>query len=135
MSYAYPQSSAGPYTPRPSSYRNQFVEPPSLRARAQTTAFVYAQEWIDDIKECLGYGTRRRRRKSLWQEARATVRAAFCVANFLVVIWMFTLWWGERTVFQNSLSSCFWEKWEKWVSFWWSLTLFIFQSHDMDYFV
>ncbi|XHG03475.1 hypothetical protein AWENTII_006778 [Aspergillus wentii] len=38
----------------------------------------------------------------------------FTVANGLILLWVFTLWWGERTVFQDSFETCLWESWEKW---------------------
>ena len=51
-----------------------------------------------------------------WQRAKSYLRASFCVANLLAVRWMFTLWWGERLVFQEQIARCRWESWEKWVS-------------------
>lgn len=47
---------------------------------------------------------------------RALPGRLFTIANALVVLWLFTLWWGERTVFQESLEACAWENWEQWVS-------------------
>ena len=33
----------------------------------------------------------------------------------LVLIWVLTLWWGEKYVFQSHISACQWSNWEKWV--------------------
>lgn len=33
----------------------------------------------------------------------------------LILLWALILWWGELKVFQSSISSCQWEKWETWV--------------------
>lgn len=44
------------------------------------------------------------------------VRRVFTVPIALILLWFWTLWWGERTVFQESLDKCVWDKWEKWVS-------------------
>ncbi len=46
-----------------------------------------------------------------------TAKTLFTIPNALVVLWIWTLWWGERTVFRDSVESCVWSDWEKWVSF------------------
>lgn len=33
-----------------------------------------------------------------------------------IIIWVFTLWWGERVVFRYSIERCSWDHWENWVS-------------------
>lgn len=43
-----------------------------------------------------------------------TVRRIFTVSNGLVLLWVLTLWWGERTVFWDSVDNCVWQSWEKW---------------------
>jgi hypothetical protein len=45
-------------------------------------------------------------------------RRVLSVGNLLVAVWCLTLYWGERTVFRESVDACRWEGWEKWV--WWS---------------
>ncbi|KAL1969228.1 hypothetical protein VTN77DRAFT_482 [Rasamsonia byssochlamydoides] len=115
MSYAYPHGSPAAAMPPRSSYRNHFVEPPSLLARVQDALPTELQDWIADIRSRLGYGGRRRAdRRGFWQELRSMVRRAVCVANLLILIWIFTLRWGERTIFQESVSRCAWETWERW---------------------
>lgn len=47
---------------------------------------------------------------------RALPGRLFTIVNALVVLWLFTLWWGERNVFQESLEMCDWGNWEQWVS-------------------
>lgn len=47
---------------------------------------------------------------------RALPGRLFTIVNALVVLWLFALWWGERTVFQESLEMCDWGNWEQWVS-------------------
>lgn len=46
-----------------------------------------------------------------------SLRRIFTIANGLIALWVFTLWWGERTVFRESVESCVWGNWEHWVSF------------------
>lgn len=117
MSYAYPHGSPGAAVPPRPSYRNHFVELHTLFARVRDALPMEVQNWIADIQSRFGYGGRRRAdQRGFLQELRSVVRRAFCVANLLILIWVVTLRWGERTVFQESVSSCVWETWERWVS-------------------
>jgi hypothetical protein len=54
-----------------------------------------------------------------------TIRRIFRIPNLLVVLWLFTLWWGERLVFRQSIESCEWGDWEKWVLAPWSTARFL----------
>jgi hypothetical protein len=47
--------------------------------------------------------------------AALVFRRLFTVANAVVLMWLFTIWYGERTVFQEAIDRCVWESWEKWV--------------------
>ncbi|KAL4804396.1 hypothetical protein BDV18DRAFT_143098 [Aspergillus unguis] len=45
-----------------------------------------------------------------------TTKAVFTITNGLIFLWICTLWWGERTVFRDSVDSCAWDAWESWPS-------------------
>jgi hypothetical protein len=118
MSYAYSGSSSGASSKSP--YYNPYDESDSIVSRAGFAVYSYTRdllaERIEDVKSRFGYGRRPRKLKPFWQEVKSSLRAAFCMANLLVVVWVFTLWWGERTVFQDKISECYWDSWENWVS-------------------
>ncbi|KAI5305164.1 Fungal specific transcription factor [Ascosphaera pollenicola] len=38
------------------------------------------------------------------------------VQNVLILLWIFTLYWGERKVWKDSIRSCAWEQWESWLA-------------------
>ncbi|KAF3390809.1 hypothetical protein DPV78_011069 [Talaromyces pinophilus] len=105
---SYSNSRSGPglrYSPS-SQY-----EPRGLVARAGNAAYSY----VRDSKNQTGAGFAHGRFPTIpWQKAKSLLRASFCVANFLAVLWIFTLWWGERTVFRDQVSQCYWNSWEKW---------------------
>lgn len=86
---------------------------------------------LDDLKAFVAYSIR-----SLWQfwneRGRYLLLAAmvsflrglrknltydrlFSFPHLLVVLWVFTLIWGERWVFHSKVESCHWQNWEKWV--------------------
>ncbi|KAK2758774.1 hypothetical protein FQN54_003466 [Arachnomyces sp. PD_36] len=43
-----------------------------------------------------------------------TIRRMFRIPNLLIFLWLFTLWWGERLVFRQSIEDCDWGGWEEW---------------------
>ena len=53
--------------------------------------------------------------------AQSTARTLFVLGSFplvklaLVLLWAYVLWSGEKGGFRSKISSCRWEKWEKWV--------------------
>lgn len=57
-----------------------------------------------------------RRRGGYKQEALRIAKELVSLKSALILLWVFTLWWGERTIFRESLSNCVWQGWEKWVS-------------------
>ncbi|KAL4908792.1 hypothetical protein BDW74DRAFT_145343 [Aspergillus multicolor] len=44
------------------------------------------------------------------------IQTLFTFTNGLIVLWLCTLWWGERSVFRESIDACAWNAWEKWPS-------------------
>ncbi|KAF2085628.1 hypothetical protein K490DRAFT_11318, partial [Saccharata proteae CBS 121410] len=45
---------------------------------------------------------------------RWNFRRVFSVPNVLTAIWVFYLYWGERSVFRHSINECQWDSWESW---------------------
>lgn len=39
----------------------------------------------------------------------------FSVQTLLIIVWLYTVYWAERSIFRTSIESCRWDKWEKWV--------------------
>ncbi|OCK84674.1 hypothetical protein K432DRAFT_344622 [Lepidopterella palustris CBS 459.81] len=48
--------------------------------------------------------------------SRWNIRNVLTVGKVLTVLWLFLLYWGERSVFMNSIGDCEWENWESWSS-------------------
>ncbi|PKY07090.1 cell division control protein/putative DNA repair exonuclease [Aspergillus campestris IBT 28561] len=115
-SYSYPHTAgANPYHPR---HRDSFTEPTTWESLREMLP-LWATQWIIDLH---AYRTRFtatgeegvRSRAAMNSSFRALPGRLFTIVNALVVLWLFTLWWGERTVFQESLESCEWGNWEQW---------------------
>ncbi|KAL1954627.1 hypothetical protein VTO42DRAFT_868 [Malbranchea cinnamomea] len=105
-----------------SSRRNHFVEPPSLTRRlvallpsGPRTLLSAAQSRIaasiDAI--CAAYN-RERRNGRRFGVLLALLRLVFTIPNLLLLLWVGTLWWGERSAFRDSVRECRWESWESW---------------------
>jgi hypothetical protein len=117
MSYAYPRSTRA--SSLRSAYRDHFAEPPSLSEWLSDAL----PAWINNAPAELRAGRiplplrlrRIRSRADLQATLWLVLKSIFTVANGLIVLWLFTLWWGERTVFQESIDRCVWDSWEKWV--------------------
>jgi hypothetical protein len=49
------------------------------------------------------------------KQQRGLLRRLFSLVNVIILIWIFTLYWGERTLFSRSIDACDWRHWESWV--------------------
>lgn len=118
MSYAY--SHGNPANSSRSSNRNHFVEPPSLMERLSEASPPWIRQWTAELRAGRISSLLPVRRIQSWSDLQAALwtalKSIFTIANGLIVLWLFTLWWGERTVFQESVETCVWGNWEKWVS-------------------
>ncbi|KKK23689.1 hypothetical protein ARAM_003446 [Aspergillus rambellii] len=110
MSYSYlPGAGADAYRPA------RRTQASNILRQLQDTLPAKATQWASSALHSSSAGLHKLRNggelKSLvWK----TVRRAFTITNGLIILWIFTLWWGERGVFQESLESCAWDAWEKW---------------------
>src|SRR5215469_7939640 len=44
-----------------------------------------------------------------------SLRRWLSLPNLLIALWLLTIYWGERLVFNNSIRHCDWRYWESWV--------------------
>lgn len=108
MSYAYPNA---PFHP---ARRNSTSGLSNILVQIQNALPPWAQQWIAELRAQSRAG-RRRSPSELKAMGRSTIRRMVTIANALILFWVWILWWGERTVFQESLEGCSWGEWEKWV--------------------
>ncbi|PYH43886.1 putative manganese ion homeostasis (Fr) [Aspergillus saccharolyticus JOP 1030-1] len=107
MSYSYPHShgpSSGSYRPA----RQVDMKPTTISSHVRDYLPSQTQQWALETKEAF------RSWSGMLSLLARVARCIFNVTNALVVLWACTLWWGERTVFQDSVKACAWETWEKW---------------------
>lgn len=113
MSYAYP-SNTGPsslpsFTSGSSSHSSNSI------GRIWKQLSGTATQWVQG--RAAAWETERRQgRGDLRSIASWSWRRLFKIANAIILLWIFTLRWGERTVFQESIDACAWQSWERWVN-------------------
>ncbi|KAJ6014238.1 hypothetical protein N7540_008829 [Penicillium herquei] len=108
MSYAYPRNTGASSLP-------SFTSVPSSKSTSGhpwNNLPNVAKEWLADGAAVLQ--TARSHRHDIRGFASLIFRRIFTLLNALILLWVFTLWRGERTVFQESIDACAWENWEKW---------------------
>ncbi|OJJ46160.1 hypothetical protein ASPZODRAFT_67243 [Penicilliopsis zonata CBS 506.65] len=95
MSYSYP-----------SARGTRSFNPVAVLERVRDSLPAKAREWIVGLRARSGHDLH----TSAWRAARRLI----CVTNGLILLWILTLWWGERTVFRDGVEACQWGNWEKW---------------------
>ncbi len=108
-------------TYRSRSTRDQFIEPPSIAERFFTALPGNLAVLVQKILGCARYtivNSATFRVPRTWQEARQRFhpRGLLNLPNAFIFIWIIVLLWGERWVFEESISACQWASWERWVS-------------------
>ncbi|PYI09634.1 hypothetical protein BO78DRAFT_337254 [Aspergillus sclerotiicarbonarius CBS 121057] len=106
MSYSYSHSAAADsYRP---ARRGTPVESSNVSERWRQLLPSWAKQWASELHEEMIS------RNGVWSLLKRVVRYIFTISNALILFWICTLWWGERTVFQDSVKTCAWGNWEKW---------------------
>lgn len=109
MSYAYSRSTGASSLP---SYKSPALQSPTFID--QTWGRIPgAKQWVEDGVAAIG--SRRSRDRDVQSSATRIFKRVFTIANAVILVWVWTLWWGERTVFQEHIDACVWDNWEHWV--------------------
>jgi hypothetical protein len=107
---------------RSGSSRNNFVPPPSLLSHilAGMPSGLSAQmqriwERYSYGYSSVGTGGTRIPRSLRHMERNWHWRRLLSLPHLFVAVWLVTLLWGERWVFQSAVKACQWGNWEDWV--------------------
>ena len=93
----------------PQDASNQYPESPSITAQAVRLTHIVAVHHILPVIS----GTVQQCRARL--HGRWNLHSFLTLGKFLTVLWFLLLYWGERSIFRNSVDSCEWSNWENWV--------------------
>ncbi|KAL4938225.1 hypothetical protein BDV06DRAFT_201387 [Aspergillus oleicola] len=113
MSYSYLPTSANNHRP---ARRDAFTQSSTLK-----TVQDALPSWATQRVSAATAATTRQMEKLKNKDemkivATITAKRLLTVMNGLIVLWICTLWWGERSVFRDSVESCAWGAWEQWPS-------------------
>lgn len=112
MTFAYPRNT-GAYS-LPSFNQHQSSRPQNIFSRVWDSIPPAAKQWLPgSVSGGIG---RHRESEGIKTTAVNIVKRIFTIPNAIILLWMFAIRWGERTVFQDSINKCLWDSWEEWVS-------------------
>ena len=95
----------------PQDASNQYPKSPSFTAQAvQLTHIVAVHHILPTISS-----TAQQCKAGL--HGRWNLRSFLTLGKILTVLWFLLLYWGERSIFRNSVDSCEWSNWENWVCY------------------
>ena len=93
----------------PQGASNQYPESQSLTAQAVRLTHIAA---VRHILPAISSTTQQCR---AGLHGRWNLRGFLTLGKILTVLWFLLLYWGERSIFRNSVDSCEWNNWENWV--------------------
>ena len=125
MSYnnAYSSSSSS-YDTRfaPARYQQAFREAPQSQAidlQAAMQKVIDGAKRVADACACIMSEDylRRKRGRPYSEEVKRKgwARQLLTVVLLLQVVWVYTLYWGERSIYSSAIEACDWRYWERWV--------------------
>ncbi|CAG8179324.1 unnamed protein product [Penicillium nalgiovense] len=110
MTFAYPRNTGAPSLPsfnQPESSRSS-----NILSRAWDCIPPPAKQWLSgSLSRGIG---RNRDGEGIKMTAINLVKRIFTISNAIILLWVFSIWWGERTVFRDSINKCLWDNWEEW---------------------
>ncbi|KAJ5593392.1 hypothetical protein N7537_010296 [Penicillium hordei] len=110
MTLAYPRNTGA--SPLPSFNQHQSSRPQSIFSRVWDSIPPAAKQWLPgSVSGRIG---RHRESEGIKTTAVDLVKRIFTIPNAIILLWMFSIRWGERTVFQDSINKCLWDSWEEW---------------------
>ena len=95
----------------PRSSRNRYTDPPSLVQLLSGSIVRKAQGFrgrLRDVVEGPSSPDRPARQGNF-------LKRILTVPTLLILLWAWTIWWGERLAFRTSVAECRWDNWEHWV--------------------
>ncbi|KAL4768725.1 hypothetical protein BDW60DRAFT_196808 [Aspergillus nidulans var. acristatus] len=112
MNYSYLPTSTHAYSPA----RREIASSGILQSIHDALPHWVSQRMSSVVRTASNQLEKYKSRAELKALTLRTIRTLFTVTNGLIIIWIWTLWWGERTVFRDSVDACAWNAWEKWPS-------------------
>lgn len=114
MPFPYPpkRGASSPYSLP--LYRQKQTQSPNRLSRLADFIPPVVKQWLS-VGDANGR-LRRAKDDGLKLTAVKLVKGIFTLPNAIILLWIFSIRWGERTVFEDHINQCLWDSWEDWVS-------------------
>lgn len=113
MTFAYPRNAGTSSLPSFDQY--QPARSSNILTRVWDHIPSVAKQWLPT-----GFARRRFGKDGESEDIKTTAlnlcKRIFTLPTGIILLWIFTIRWGERTVFEDSINKCLWDSWEEWVS-------------------
>jgi hypothetical protein len=119
MTFAYPRSNGASSLP---SYNQQRSQSSNILSRVGDSIPVAIKQWLSVGGIRIRRGYKRTRDAGIKATTLRLIKSIFTISNAIILLWMFSIRWGERTVFEEHINQCLWDSWEEWVSIQWRLS-------------
>jgi len=113
MTFAYPRNTGAPSLP---SYNSKRAQSPNILNRVGDSIPQAAKQWLSVGCVRVRRGFKSARYAGIKATAVNLVKGIFTIPNAIILLWIFSIRWGERTVFEDHINHCLWDSWEEWVS-------------------
>ncbi|KAJ5781225.1 hypothetical protein N7457_006385 [Penicillium paradoxum] len=111
MTFAYPRNTGASSLPSFNQYKPARSQ--NILHRAWDSIPSAAKQWLSVGAISRQFG-RDSESEGIKTTALKLVKRIFTIPNAIILLWMFSFRWGERTVFEDSINKCLWDTWEQW---------------------
>ncbi|CAG8183859.1 unnamed protein product [Penicillium olsonii] len=116
MTFAYPRNTGASLPSSLPLYNPKRPQSPTILNRVAEYIPPVAKQWLSPST---AYRRWRANGAGFKVTAKDVVKNVFTIPNAIILLWMFSIRWGERTVFEDHINRCLWDSWEDWVSIQW----------------
>ncbi|CAG8147362.1 unnamed protein product [Penicillium salamii] len=114
MTFAYPRNTGASSPSSLPFYNPKRQKSPDILNQVAQYIPPVAKQWLSP--RSVQRRWRRTKEVGLKVTAVNVVKNIFTIPNAIILLWMLSIRWGERTVFEDHINQCLWDSWEDWVS-------------------
>lgn len=114
MTFAYPRNTSASSPSSLPFYTPKRAQSPSFLGQVTELITPVTKQWLSP--EAAHQRWRRTKEAGFKVTIVNLVKSIFTIPNAIILLWLFSIRWGERKIFEDHINQCLWENWEDWVS-------------------